>query len=67
MVEQRGRLLTSALRIRRPAKTQVLAFSTVAAIEQNQGFLHLSHSLPSRMRDVLLFLATYWPLGILNS
>ena len=28
------------------------------------SFPVLSHSLPSRIRHVLFFLATYWPLGI---
>ena len=33
----------------------------------NRGFPVLYHSLPSRIRRVLLFLATYWPVGILES
>ena len=41
----------------------MLAFSTVAATEENQGFYILSNFLPSLIRRVLLFLAMYWPVG----
>jgi hypothetical protein len=58
--ERSGKADTITQRTRNAFLLPVLAFSTVAATEENQGFLHASHSLPSRMRHVLLFLVTYW-------
>ncbi len=57
LVEQVGfEPTTSVLRIRLPGKNvKLLPFSKVAATEENQGFYILSHSLPSRIRRVLLF------------
>ena len=41
---------------------EVLAVSKVAATEEKSRFPVLSHSLPFRIRHVLYFLATYWPV-----
>src|SRR5260370_19265850 len=41
-----------------------LPFRKLQPPREINGFPVLSHSLPSRIRRVLFFLATYWPLGI---
>jgi len=40
-----------------------LPFLKLQPPKKIKGFYILSHSLPSRIRHVLFFLATYWPLG----
>jgi hypothetical protein len=47
---------------------QVFAFSKVAATKDFKGFPMPSHSLPSNIRRVQLFLSTIWPhpIGVIN-
>src|SRR6266436_2760766 len=40
-----------------------LPFQKLQPLREINGFPVLSHSLPSRIRRVLFFLATYWPFG----
>src|ERR1700736_6419187 len=55
---------TSALRKGLPAKRKLLPFRKLQPPKKNHAFYIPSHSLPSHIRHVQLFLATYWPHGI---
>ena len=58
-------MLTSEGRIRRPAKYNYFPFQKLQP-KKVWGLAALSHSLPLRVRRVLLFLVTYWSAGFLD-
>ena len=66
MVEQRGiEPLPPHCELGYRQKRKYLPFRKLQPPKKIKGFDIPSHSLPSRIRHVLLFLATYWPVEIL--
>jgi hypothetical protein len=67
LVEQRGiEPLTPHCELDNRQNVKYLPFQKLQPPRDFKGFPVLSHSLPSRIRRVLFFLATYWPLGNLG-